>query len=270
MPSPTEETMADDKTKRGSPDSKRLNKSEPYEMAYARKKAKAAGKRSGTAAKKTARPQRQGPRDRGAGGAQAPCGEDAGALRAPTAERREDDGEHRAADDEDGRRDRPPDRRPPAGLGAVQAVREAGEEEGAGGAAANARRRDLRDAEDAHHDRGRDLLPGGAQGQDRASLLDEADIEHASAKDLIGQIESATRRRSLRRRVKVLGEYITHHVVEEHTEMFPKCRRGGMDLVGLRERMAAARPSSRKARPIVRSTTRRWPLRPNPRVSSRA
>ena len=48
--------MADDKTKRGSPDSKRLNKSEPYELAYARKKAKAsagaAGKHSATMPRK--------------------------------------------------------------------------------------------------------------------------------------------------------------------------------------------------------------------------
>ena len=35
----------------------------------------------------------------------------------------------------------------------------------------------------------------------------------------------------------MLGEYITHHVVEEHTEMFIKCRRSGMDLVGLRGEM---------------------------------
>ena len=41
--------MADDKSKRGSPDNKRLNKSEPYEVAYARRKA--AGK-TGAAAKK--------------------------------------------------------------------------------------------------------------------------------------------------------------------------------------------------------------------------
>ena len=34
--------MPDDKSKRGSPDNRRLNKSEPYEVAYARKKAGAA------------------------------------------------------------------------------------------------------------------------------------------------------------------------------------------------------------------------------------
>ena len=50
--------MADDKSKRGSPDNKRLNKGEPYEVAYARKKAKAAsgGSTGRTAAKRAGRP----------------------------------------------------------------------------------------------------------------------------------------------------------------------------------------------------------------------
>src|SRR5580765_3261388 len=45
--------MADDKTKRGSPDNKRLNKSEPYEVAYA--KSKAAKKSAKKTAKKATR-----------------------------------------------------------------------------------------------------------------------------------------------------------------------------------------------------------------------
>ena len=71
-----------------------------------------------------------------------------------------------------------------------------------------------------------------------ADLLDEADIEHASAKELIAQIESGDPAGDrYDARVKVLGEYVTHHVVEEQTEMFPKCRRAGMDLVSLRAEM---------------------------------
>jgi len=73
-----------------------------------------------------------------------------------------------------------------------------------------------------------------------ADLLDEADIEHASAKDLIAQIEGGDPDDDkYDARVKVLGEYITHHVVEEHTEMFGKCRRSGMDLVALRGELEA-------------------------------
>lgn len=34
-------------------------------------------------------------------------------------------------------------------------------------------------------------------------------------------------------KVKVLGEYIGHHVEEERGEMFPQCRRSSMDLAGL-------------------------------------
>jgi hypothetical protein len=81
-----------------------------------------------------------------------------------------------------------------------------------------------------------------------ADLLDEADIEHASAKDLIAQIEGGDAGDDhYDAKVKVLGEYITHHVVEEHTEMFPKCRRSSMDLVALRgqleERKMALQPA---------------------------
>jgi hypothetical protein len=76
-----------------------------------------------------------------------------------------------------------------------------------------------------------------------ADMLDEADIEHASAKDLIGQIEAGDPDADhYDAKVKVLGEYINHHVVEEHTEMFPKCRRAKLDLVELRREL-----ESRKA-----------------------
>jgi hypothetical protein len=84
------------------------------------------------------------------------------------------------------------------------------------------------------------FYPAARKARIEAALLDEADIEHASAKELIAQIESGDPAGDhYDARVKVLGEYITHHVVEEHIEMFPKCRRAGMDLVALRERMQA-------------------------------
>ena len=72
-------------------------------------------------------------------------------------------------------------------------------------------------------------------------LIDEADVEHASAKDLIAQIEAAGEADDMfDARVKVLGEYIDHHVKEERTEMFPKARAARkLDLVAMRDELEA-------------------------------
>lgn len=65
-------------------------------------------------------------------------------------------------------------------------------------------------------------------------LIHEATVEHASAKDLIAQIESAeTPDELFDAKVKVLGEYVEHHVKEEESEMFPKARRAKIDLVDM-------------------------------------
>ena len=72
-------------------------------------------------------------------------------------------------------------------------------------------------------------------------LLDEAEVEHASAKDLIAQIQDAADIDEMfDAKVKVLGEYIDHHVKEERKEMFPKARAAkSLDLVTMRELLAA-------------------------------
>lgn len=65
-------------------------------------------------------------------------------------------------------------------------------------------------------------------------LLDEATVEHASAKDLIAQIKSMDPADDLfDAKVTVLGEYIDHHVKEERTEMFVKARASKLDLTSL-------------------------------------
>lgn len=76
-------------------------------------------------------------------------------------------------------------------------------------------------------------------GEDE-DLVDEADVEHASAKELIAQIEAGTPDEPLYdAKVKVLGEYIDHHVKEEEGEMFPKVRESDLDLDSLGEDIAA-------------------------------
>jgi hypothetical protein len=71
-------------------------------------------------------------------------------------------------------------------------------------------------------------------------LIDEATVEHASAKDLIAQIESGEPGDELfDAKVKVLGEYIKHHVKEEHNELFPQVRKTKLDLKELGNRLQA-------------------------------
>lgn len=70
--------------------------------------------------------------------------------------------------------------------------------------------------------------------EDGDALLDEAEVEHASAKDLIAQIAEASASDELYdAKVKVLGEYIAHHVKEEEKELFPKVKKSDMDLHAL-------------------------------------
>jgi hypothetical protein len=62
-------------------------------------------------------------------------------------------------------------------------------------------------------------------------LVDEAIIEHAGAKDLIAQIEAMKPgERFYDAKVKVLSEYIKHHVKEEEKELFPKLKDSDIDL----------------------------------------
>ncbi len=76
-------------------------------------------------------------------------------------------------------------------------------------------------------------------GED-ADLIDEADVEHASAKDLIAQIQAGSPEDELYdAKVKVLGEYIDHHVQEEEGELFPKCKKAGLDTSALGVEIAA-------------------------------
>jgi hemerythrin superfamily protein len=70
-------------------------------------------------------------------------------------------------------------------------------------------------------------------------LLDEARVEHQSAKDLIAQIQAGGEPDEMfDAKVKVLGEYIDHHVKEERGEIFPKARSARkMDLVAMRDEL---------------------------------
>lgn len=79
----------------------------------------------------------------------------------------------------------------------------------------------------------RDALDG-----DDAHLIAEARVEHASIKDLVGQIEDREQLdEQYEAKVCVLGEYVKHHVSEEENEIFPRLGRTSLDLQALGERL---------------------------------
>jgi hemerythrin superfamily protein len=73
-------------------------------------------------------------------------------------------------------------------------------------------------------------------GMDKAvDLIEEADVEHASLKWLIEQLQSGDQSDEgmVDARVKVLSEYVKHHVQEEEGEIFKAARKVDIDLEAL-------------------------------------
>jgi hemerythrin superfamily protein len=69
-------------------------------------------------------------------------------------------------------------------------------------------------------------------------LIDEAQVEHTSLKEMIAKIKGATPGDAMwEAEVKVLGEYVNHHVKEEEGEIFPKLRKTSMDLEDIGEQL---------------------------------
>jgi hemerythrin superfamily protein len=73
-------------------------------------------------------------------------------------------------------------------------------------------------------------------------LVPEATVEHNSVKELIAQLVGVEPDGEMyNARVKVLSEYVKHHVKEEQNEMFPKAKASSVNMVDLGARMAARR-----------------------------
>ena len=75
---------------------------------------------------------------------------------------------------------------------------------------------------------------------DDMDLVEEAQVEHDGAKDLIARIQGATEvDDAYDAKVKVLSEYIKHHVKEEEEEIFPSVSSEKEALDEMGEEMAA-------------------------------
>jgi len=78
-----------------------------------------------------------------------------------------------------------------------------------------------------------------AFGEEEDEMVYEAEVEHDSAKELIAKIEAATPEDpEFKSLVKVLSEYVKHHVKEEEKQMFPALKETELDLKEMGSQLA--------------------------------
>ncbi len=83
------------------------------------------------------------------------------------------------------------------------------------------------------------FYPAAREAIEEENLLNEAEAEHASAKDLIEQLEGMDPSDEMYdAQFTVLGEYVNHHIKEEQDEMFPKVKKAKVDLKDLGAQIA--------------------------------
>jgi hemerythrin-like domain-containing protein len=86
------------------------------------------------------------------------------------------------------------------------------------------------------------LYPAARRLLSEEDLIDEAEVEHATAKSLIEQLGSMTPDdEKYAATFKVLGEYVNHHVKEEENEIFPQLGRAKGEWQGLCDEMNSRR-----------------------------
>jgi hypothetical protein len=83
------------------------------------------------------------------------------------------------------------------------------------------------------------LFEEGGKDKER-ELIEEADVEHETVKWLMEQLEGEQSDEGMRdARVKVMGEYIRHHVEEEEGQIFKAAKKVDLDLEELGRQMDA-------------------------------
>lgn len=82
------------------------------------------------------------------------------------------------------------------------------------------------------------FYPALRESLDDQDMLDEAEVEHASAKQLIAELSAMQPGDEFYdAKFTVLGEYVKHHIEEEEKEMFPKAKKEKAALEGLAEEL---------------------------------
>jgi len=86
------------------------------------------------------------------------------------------------------------------------------------------------------------FYPAARGAIDDEELIDEAEVEHMTAKVLIGQLKGmGPEDEKYAATFKVLGEYLKHHIEEEEGEMFRKLSQSGAEWDTVLEEMQTQR-----------------------------
>jgi hemerythrin-like domain-containing protein len=82
------------------------------------------------------------------------------------------------------------------------------------------------------------FYPAVREAIDDEDLMNEASVEHETAKMLIEQLENMQPDDpNYHATFTVLGEYVMHHVEEEEKEMFPAAKKTDLDFESLAQQM---------------------------------
>jgi hypothetical protein len=99
---------------------------------------------------------------------------------------------------------------------------------------------------------------------DEDDLMNESEIEHQGVKALIDELGAmGAEDEMFNARVKVLSDYVDHHIKQEHAETFRKARDADLDLIALgqqlmsrkRELADSAQPAMMRVAPAAKRKT---------------
>jgi len=83
------------------------------------------------------------------------------------------------------------------------------------------------------------FYPAVREAIEDEDIMNEAAVEHETAKMLIDQLENmGPDDPNFHATFTVLGEYVKHHIKEEESEMFPQAKKADLDFEDLAQRMA--------------------------------
>jgi hemerythrin superfamily protein len=93
------------------------------------------------------------------------------------------------------------------------------------------------------------FYPAFKQAMKDRRLVPEATVEHASLKALIAQVDGVEPDGEMfDAKIKVLSEFVKHHVKEEQNEMFPLAKDSSLDLEALGAQIATRKAELLAAR----------------------